>query len=336
MTQSLVFIFAAAIAALLSFDRKAYAAANGNSSPMLFDRKLTDSLRGIAIIMVIIGHIGSAMGCQPVGTLGSFGVALFLFLSGYGINESFKKNGLKNYWGKKLKRVWLPYAIVISTLGLYIYDFTVGDYLLNIACLKTEYWFVAFLVKWYIAFWLFTKFCPKYRMALMTAFGLLVLFFFGRLPGEQAFCFVAGVAASVYYDKLKTINRKNLMLTASIGIAICGMVWFLKDFYAIADTFEPGSWQMNSVKTLIKMSACVGIVAAAHALPSISYSRVLFFMGTLSYELYLLHYPFYTMIDGSIAKAAMMVAGAIAGAVLLNMTLKKIDSRLTTITLSAK
>ena len=32
----------------------------------------------------------------------------------------------------------------------------------------------------------------------------------------------------------------------------------------------------------------------------------------------------------------MMVAGEIAGAVLLNMTLKKIDSRLTTITLSAK
>ncbi len=32
----------------------------------------------------------------------------------------------------------------------------------------------------------------------------------------------------------------------------------------------------------------------------------------------------------------MMVAGVIAGAVLLNMTLKKIDSRLTTITLSAK
>ena len=42
------------------------------------------------------------------------------------------------------------------------------------------------------------------------------------------------------------------------------------------------------------------------------------------------------MLDGSIAKAAMMVAGAIAGAVLLKMVLKKIDSRLTAITLSAK
>ena len=117
MLNSIIFILAAIIAALLFFDRKAFSAA-GTRSQAIFNRPLTDALRGIAIIMVLTGHIGLAMHCKPIGHLGSFGVTLFLFLSGFGLNESFKKNGLKQYWPKKLRRVWLPNAIVISTLGL--------------------------------------------------------------------------------------------------------------------------------------------------------------------------------------------------------------------------
>ena len=30
--------------------------------------------------------------------LGGIGVAMFLILSGYGLNESFKKNGLDGFW----------------------------------------------------------------------------------------------------------------------------------------------------------------------------------------------------------------------------------------------
>ena len=53
-------------------------------------------LKGIAILMVILGHM------SYITWGGAGGVTIFLILSGYGIHESFKKNGLKNYWKKKI------------------------------------------------------------------------------------------------------------------------------------------------------------------------------------------------------------------------------------------
>lgn len=61
--------------------------ANGNT---LFNRNFTDSLRGIAILLVITSHIAGAIGTNLCTPLGGIGVALFLFLSGYGLNESYK------------------------------------------------------------------------------------------------------------------------------------------------------------------------------------------------------------------------------------------------------
>ena len=79
--------------------------ANGNT---LFNRNFTDSLRGIAILLDIAGAIGTNL-CTP---LGGIGVALFLFLSGYGLNESYKAHVLKLFWIKRITKVLLPYFII--------------------------------------------------------------------------------------------------------------------------------------------------------------------------------------------------------------------------------
>lgn len=80
--------------------------ANGNT---LFNRNFTDSLRGIAILLVITSHIAGAIGTNLCTPLGGIGVALFLFLSGYGLNESYKAHGLKLFWIKRITKVLLPY-----------------------------------------------------------------------------------------------------------------------------------------------------------------------------------------------------------------------------------
>ena len=70
-------------------------------------------LKGIAILLVLIGHtFGSNY------KLGVFGVNLFLILSGYGIYKSFNKNGLKDYFKKKIEKVYIPYLLV--TIAKYL------------------------------------------------------------------------------------------------------------------------------------------------------------------------------------------------------------------------
>lgn len=69
--------------------------------------KYTTTLKGIAIVIIILSH---TMGCftRVFTPLGGIGVAMFLILSGYGLNESFKRNGIGSFWKKRFLRVWIP------------------------------------------------------------------------------------------------------------------------------------------------------------------------------------------------------------------------------------
>lgn len=63
----------------------------------------TQALKGIAILLVIFGHMGF------LDIPGAGGVHIFLILSGYGIYCSVNKNGLYQYWKKRIVSVYIPY-----------------------------------------------------------------------------------------------------------------------------------------------------------------------------------------------------------------------------------
>ena len=69
-------------------------------------------LKGLAIAAILIGHIGNFSGRTWFTPLGGIGVAIFLFCSGYGLTKSYEKNGLKQYWRKKLIGVYGPFLLV--------------------------------------------------------------------------------------------------------------------------------------------------------------------------------------------------------------------------------
>ena len=135
--------------------------ANGNT---LFNRNFTDSLRGIAILLVITSHIAGAIGTNLCTPLGGIGVALFLFLSGYGLNESYKAHGLKLFWIKRITKVLLPYFIIETIAAYFKQDFNITTYILDITGIKTAYWYIAFLFKQYIIFYLLTRFLYKQHL----------------------------------------------------------------------------------------------------------------------------------------------------------------------------
>lgn len=81
-----------------------------------FSKSQTDWLRGVAIVGIIYSHYLSinASWSWQIGFLGIFGVAIFLFLSGYSAMFSFvnKPNYLKKYIPKRLVRLYIPFIIV--------------------------------------------------------------------------------------------------------------------------------------------------------------------------------------------------------------------------------
>ena len=72
----------------------------------------TNYLRGIAIFIVMAHHVSNDLGTRILTPLGGIGVAMFLVISGYGLNESFRTKGLRGFWTNKIIRVVIPCWIV--------------------------------------------------------------------------------------------------------------------------------------------------------------------------------------------------------------------------------
>ena len=123
---------------------------------MQFTRTTTDALKGVAVIVVIISHfMGGGYGIRYFTPLGGIGVGMFLFLSGYGINESSHINGLESFWKKKIVRIGILYLLwCLLLLILRIFDTMHFP-------IFPRYWYLEYLVLWYFIYWVSRLVVPK-------------------------------------------------------------------------------------------------------------------------------------------------------------------------------
>lgn len=113
----------------------------------------TSVYRGYAILIIMLCHIAGCWNFVGFTPFGGIGVAMFLFLSGYGLNESWKKNGLKSFWKKKVLCVIFPY-VLFRMIWLMI-DGSILDgsaYFSIVNCSHSSFWYIDYLVRCYIAF----------------------------------------------------------------------------------------------------------------------------------------------------------------------------------------
>ena len=180
--------------------------------PLLaLDRRKSGMLRGVAILLVLLGHT------KIVRMGGAGGVALFLILSGYGLNSSCESGGLRDYWRRRVRKVWLPYFFV-GLLDVFLLRARgAGPILCTLAGLDLDLnadptmWYISYIFFWYLAYYvlarLFGGFPLQKRRIFITA-GLLLacvpcvllsrLGFWHNGSGSKAYflCFPMGVGMS--------------------------------------------------------------------------------------------------------------------------------------------
>ena len=135
--------------------------ASDNATPIDFkigclSRPDTLILKGISILMVVLGHIGQAIpGMRLFTPLGAMGVGVFLICSGYGIERSYEKNGRVNYWYKRIINVLVPYVFIeLIALPLH-YHLGLTALLKDLFLIQPLHpfgWYMRFLFIWYIIY----------------------------------------------------------------------------------------------------------------------------------------------------------------------------------------
>lgn len=120
-------------------------------------RDFTTAIKGFAILTVVWGHTGGRLSVEGIQFIAGVGVTLFLICSGYGLEMSYQKNGLKGFWKKRFLKVCIPFWIV-ELMGLLVTQtFNIKKYLLDAAFIKnaTGYgWFMQYIVICYILFFI--------------------------------------------------------------------------------------------------------------------------------------------------------------------------------------
>lgn len=273
-----------------------------------FDKDYTTISKGIAILLIIISH---CTGQWPAGRLltpcGGIGVSMFLITSGYGLNESFKRGGLHGFWRRRLGRVYLPYLICAIVFAI-VKKWNIETCLWSFSCIRCYYWYVTYIIECYIVYWFASRFFLKYRMWVFLFISILALFFMPELQAEQSFGFVTGIWLSENRERLLAFRQNSqLYMTMTFGLLFIGILFLvIKQIPAVRN--ESSAIVMNTIQCFIKYP--LGLCA----LFAIGYSRkvlsnpFLYFSGLISYELYLVHFPFYTYIGNRLWPAFMLIA----------------------------
>lgn len=131
-------------------------------------REASEEMKGLAILMVLLGHMTFMAGLMtmPIAPyLGAQGVELFLFLSGFGLVASYQKKGLQKFISKRLRTIYLPYTVV-NVLKIIVYAFMgmIGTYIgikmiffnfigLDIN-MDTSMWYIQYILICYVIFFL--------------------------------------------------------------------------------------------------------------------------------------------------------------------------------------
>lgn len=257
-------------------------------------------LKGIAILLVILSHIGGGFGTNLLTPLGGTGVALFLVLSGFGLNESFKKKGLDYYWRNRIIRVFIPYFILISLISCFSENFNIRTYLLDIFGIKTSYWYIAFLLKQYILYYIATRFFYKFRLQIIFIVSIIFIFILPNIEAEQGLSFLLGVLISENYNKVCSSNlfTKSILMFSFFCI---GSIFLAIKQLPVIREYED-HFIYNWVQLFIKLPYAIFFILIIHKF-SIFNRKFLTFTGMISYELYLVHMIFLKYIDMKLINA---------------------------------
>ena len=270
-------------------------------------------LKGLAIIFIILGHLWvHVVDSLPKILLGGEGVAMFLLLSGYGLTASYKNRGMVPgaYLMARLRRVMIPYwvtTVFLVTLDYFILNRTyslqdIGMTMLgvniNVTTRYIDYvrWFITFILIWYILFIIsFSLFKDRLQYLFLIVCAAIIfpldyyithLGFYQILPSRR-------LRISHYYKDINNaFTRRPLFYFLIATIILFGVVLYKYDSSSVSYPYVP-TIMIKALDEGISILFCFALIILIGAIGTKGYqSLFLCFLGTISYELFLLHGAF--------------------------------------------
>lgn len=267
----------------------------------------TNALKVFGAFAVIFAHVGYFIFTDhsllaPFSNYGGVAVNIFFFLSAYGLALSFSKweGNIKGYYVKRVLRIapaiWISLALFFILDAFILSKFYGAGYILQSfflifpsANLYTDIdsplWYITPLLSYYLVFPLLFQIRKPYLSALLfLVFGLILyqMPFIGPLYALHYLAFPLGILWA-YHDKVITtfFQKKSKAIKYLLGILLLIIVYVTGTSLSGVGTFYE---QYASIVTTLALIIFFIIIPVQ--------GRIIAFLAGISFELYLLHWPF--------------------------------------------
>ena len=260
--------------------------------------------------------------------VGVFFVTIFVILSGYGLEESFRTRGLDGYWRKRVEKVVLPVAFFVCAYN-FLFPYILPDNLLFAGSAMRKcfdelfyfspcFWYVFFILKWYFVYWLGTRFMGERSRWI---FFLVCAFFClnmpspaGNLEAEQSFSFLVGVLLSRKRQWLCSFAQRKVWQWVTILFLVGFVCLVLKTIPPFHDL--KGSVAYNYFLCPFRLSIGLAFMPLLTLLrPGRSVLMQTF--GKYSLEIYIAHIPFTALVKDAESTLVFFACSALCFCMLL-------------------
>lgn len=256
-----------------------------------FNRGLTDFIKFLSCLMIALHHfsqIRSVEGASNVvyflfATQGGYlGVAIFFFLSGYGLmkSEQAKHLSVPSFFKKRLMKTYLP-AVLVSALWAGYNVIGEGKY--DISLLKGILWLFNDEVLWFVRtiIWLYVFFAIyniiiKYRLLALSLISIIAVWWtnLSLVHGGSVFMFFVGVNIAEHGDAWWQLARKRYVW----GVCLIGVI-------AVCAMFHTNMFVIHLMFDVVFILAFI-FFSAFHNIEINNYPH---WLSACSYDIYLVH-----------------------------------------------
>ena len=250
MTEFAIFLLTLFFASLVTFRKESS-----------FSKEKLPAIKIFMAIVIVLGHLSVRIPSdwiQPFRFWGAPFVSMFLFVSGFGMWQSYlSHSGLSI--ASVLKRVWklaLPFLLTVFFYYMIVRipsgetNLNIWDTVLTGTSKQSHLWFVFAIVYLYLAFYLCTRFRSKsaiiVSLFVLVSATIILLRQVGydRCWWVSLLAFPTGCLYSMFQERVNGILFKNrfayciAMAVAIAGVAICYFL-HIEIMYSISHIFIP-------------------------------------------------------------------------------------------------